>query len=213
MFGGEYKMHEITCLLIRHGKTKGNIEKRYVGCKTDEELCDIGTSELKACGLSENETLIYKKVFVSPLRRCIQTSEILFPMHEIEIVDDFREIDFGEFENKNYLELKDNGDYQAWIDSGGEMTFPNGESRDEFVARNVNAFKKVVMQLDDKAKDCIIPFVIHGGSIMAIMSTLTGEEYFDFQIPCSGAYKLKLSVGEKKIDVISYDRIYSRCDS
>lgn len=33
-------------IFIRHGKTKGNLEKRYIG-KTDESLCEIGIKELK----------------------------------------------------------------------------------------------------------------------------------------------------------------------
>ena len=27
--------------LIRHGLTNGNLEGRYIGCRTDEPLCEI----------------------------------------------------------------------------------------------------------------------------------------------------------------------------
>ena len=33
-------------ILIRHGKTKGNLEKRYIGV-TDEPLTDEGAHELR----------------------------------------------------------------------------------------------------------------------------------------------------------------------
>ena len=33
-------------ILIRHGKTPGNLEKRYVG-RTDEGLSEIGIGEIK----------------------------------------------------------------------------------------------------------------------------------------------------------------------
>lgn len=36
---------------------------------------------------------------------------------------DFRECDFGIFEGKNYEELKENRDYQRWLDSGGVLPF------------------------------------------------------------------------------------------
>ena len=34
-------------ILIRHGMTRGNMEKRYVGCRTDESLCPEGIAQLK----------------------------------------------------------------------------------------------------------------------------------------------------------------------
>ena len=69
-------------------------------------------------------------VFVSPMLRCRQTAEILFPqIPQIEI-DPWREMDFGEFEGKNYAQLNGDLRYQAWIDSGGTLAFPGGESRE-----------------------------------------------------------------------------------
>ncbi len=65
-------------------------------------------------------------VFVSPMLRCRQTAEILFPqIPQIEI-DPWREMDFGEFEGKNYAQLNGDPRYQAWIDSGGTLAFPGG---------------------------------------------------------------------------------------
>ena len=34
-------------LLIRHGKTAGNLEGRYIGSRTDESLCEAGILGLK----------------------------------------------------------------------------------------------------------------------------------------------------------------------
>ena len=34
-------------ILIRHGKTRGNLEGRYIGCRSDENLCAEGIEELK----------------------------------------------------------------------------------------------------------------------------------------------------------------------
>ena len=33
-------------ILIRHGKTLGNLEGRYIGCRTDECLCEEGQAAL-----------------------------------------------------------------------------------------------------------------------------------------------------------------------
>lgn len=206
-------MKEIECLLIRHGKTKGNIEKRYIGCKTDEALCAAGKEELECKKLIDRTKLkVGSRVYISPMRRCIQTADILLPECEKKTVNDFREIDFGEFENKSYKELNGNLNYQRWIESDGTMPFPNGESREEFIARNIMAFNDVLLKECGKSTE-VVPFVIHGGNIMAIMSSLTGENYFDFQISCGEGILVKCMAEEGKIDVISYDCIYGRCDT
>ena len=97
--------------LIRHGMTEGNREKRYIG-KTDEGLCDEGRRILerrKAAGEYPEADL----VFVSPMRRCLETAEVLYPGQEPVVVEEFRECDFGLFEGKNYRELTGNVHYQA----------------------------------------------------------------------------------------------------
>ena len=80
--------------LIRHGMTEGNRYQRYIGV-TDEPLCEEGRELL--------EKFTYPKpqaVFVSPLKRCLETAAILFGDPKVRIIDQLAECDFGEFENK-----------------------------------------------------------------------------------------------------------------
>ena len=112
--------------LIRHGETEGNREKRYIG-RTDEPLCEEGVELLK-----RNEYPEAERIYISPMLRCRQSAEIIYPDREYEIVDTLRECDFGLFENKNYQELDGNPLYQKWIDSMGTLPFPEGESREDF---------------------------------------------------------------------------------
>jgi broad specificity phosphatase PhoE len=72
-------------------------------------------------------------VVSSPMKRCVQTAEIYFPGQEPVIQEKLRESDFGLFENKNYEELKDEPEYQKWLDSGGTIPFPGGESHEAFL--------------------------------------------------------------------------------
>ena len=110
-------------ILIRHGKTAGNLERRYIGCRTDEELCAEGVEQLKALCYPAVDA-----VFASPLKRCIQSAEIICPGMPVHVVDDLRECDFGDFEGHNYEELKDDPAYQAWLDSLGERPFHPGNA-------------------------------------------------------------------------------------
>ena len=170
--------------LIRHGLTAGNREKRYIGWRTDEPLCPEGIEALRGVQAPPAEL-----VFSSPLRRCLQTAEILYPRLRPEIVPDFRECDFGAFEGLNYAELNGRADYQAWIDSGGELPFPGGESRASFAARCVGAFEALRPRLRGRGA----ALIVHGGTIMAVMEAFAVPKgtYFDFQRPCGAGYVLE----------------------
>lgn len=56
---------------------------------------------------------------VSPMLRCRQTAERIWPSMPFETEPLMRELDFGEYERKTYEELKNKPVYQAWLDSGG----------------------------------------------------------------------------------------------
>ena len=162
-------------ILIRHGKTYGNTLGRYIGT-TDEELCAEGREGLDALRESgQYRSIRPDLVYVSPLRRCRQTAELLFPGVPQEICRDFRECDFGEFENKNYKELSGNPAYQAWVDSGGTLPFPGGESREAFQERCRAEFARV-LRARRKQAGSSAAFVVHGGTIMSILSAYAAPE-------------------------------------
>lgn len=175
-YNGKNKMKII---FIRHGKTKGNLEKRYIG-KTDEPLCAQGIEELKNnCAAKKYENV--DLVFTSPMNRCIETVKIIYENKNVIEILDFTEMDFGDFEGKNYAELNGNADYQAWIDSNGTLPFPNGENRSDFEKRCMEGLKKMI-SLAEKNKANTIAAVVHGGTIMAVLSGLGFGSYYDFQI-------------------------------
>ena len=103
--------------LIRHGKTKGNLEERYIG-RTDEPLCEAGRENLKKYQYPQVEM-----VFTSPMKRCMQTAETIYPGQQYQCIEELRESDFGAFEGHTYKELSGDVRYQAWIDSGGTCHF------------------------------------------------------------------------------------------
>ena len=125
-------------ILLRHSMTRGNLEGRYIGCRTDEPLCEEGIRLL-----ADRIYPAVDRIYTSPMRRCIETAQAIWGdslsaacrrsgartsedgqdpcsgIRQIPIVPvpALRECDFGEFENKNYQELNGNPAYQAWIDS------------------------------------------------------------------------------------------------
>lgn len=172
-------MKHTEIVFIRHGLTQGNLEKRYIG-RTDEGLCERGRQELLVkAGLGALPQA--DRVYCSPMLRCVETVEILYPsVTDIIAVEEFREMDFGAFEGKNYLELKGEPAYQAYLDSGGLAAFPEAETREAFTGRCREGFCALIPGLFARKSAA---FVVHGGTIMALMSAFARPQkpYFDWQ--------------------------------
>ncbi len=247
--------NQINLILIRHGETASNSSGRYLG-RTDEELSGDGKAKLlinQAAGRYPKAEL----VFSSPMKRCIQTSELIYDCRSPILIEEWREMDFGRFEGKNYQELNGDTQYQAWIDSNGSLPFPEGESREQFALRCQKGFRKLLgiiqQELQEKVRrevqqkvqrevrreiqhevQCQIKCemqlrmqqeaqqiwqeaqqreeitltaaaVIHGGSIMALLSAYCGGDYFDYRCKNGEGYlcclKLKDSM-EFKLTII-----------
>lgn len=191
-------------LLIRHGETYGNKMKRYIGKKTDEPLLEESKEGLKKLNYPVPDL-----VYVSPMLRCTQTAGILFPGKPLNIIDELEECDFGEFENKNYLELNGNKNYQAWIDSGGTLPFPGGESREEFQKRNIRGFQKVMGNCMRRGAQSAA-LVVHGGTIMNIMEEYAEESrpFYDWHVKNGKGYEVEMDPllwkkGRRSLHVIS----------
>lgn len=183
-------------VFIRHGETKGNREGRYIGV-TDDPLLEESeeTLEKKAEGLSKLLSLkgvdkgkvTQMHLFVSPLLRCRQTAEIYFPLFNGEIVPGLCECNFGIFENKNYAELNGNPEYQRYIDSGGTIGFPGGETLLQFQNRCVSAFLEAIAKVPEED---ICVFVVHGGTIMALLDAFSNphKDYFSWGVKNGEGY-------------------------
>ena len=108
---------EIRLTLIRHGATLSNKEGRYLG-KTDEALSPEGIGMLKKAVTGGNYPTA-DLLFSGPMKRCLETAQILYPGQTPIFVPEWTEMDFGAFEGHNYQELSGDPAYQRWIDSGG----------------------------------------------------------------------------------------------
>lgn len=194
------------CYLIRHGITAGNKLLNFNGCRTDEPLSEEGRAALKAIDGIPEGTLL----FVSPMKRARETASIMLPGREQTVIEDLREMDFGDFEGKNHKMLDGDPEYQAWLDSGGFSKIPGGESISEFRERAGRGFREAVRQAAAKGADTICA-VVHGGTIMAVMNIVTGEDYFTFNAPNGAGYTFELETDDAGsfTSATSYDRF---CD-
>ena len=157
----------MTVFLIRHGRTPANEQHLYCG-STDLPLSEAGREALVNRPPIDVGTAHF---ITSGMRRCNETLALLFGNVPYEVVEDFREIDFGAFEMKSYEMLKDEPAYQTWLYRDPEVTPPpGGESGAQMTKRVLAAYKAV----ESRGEDTVI--VTHGGVIAAIMASLFPEE-------------------------------------
>ncbi len=168
-------------VLVRHGATKMNEERRFVGI-TDDPLSESGRDLLSGYA---NDGIYPKidKLFVSPMTRCRQTAEIVFSGYEHNVVDKFKEMDFGIFEGKCGDELEKDDFFIKWMESEGKLPIPGGELRDDFIDRCANGFEEAFEDFPEDAD--VVGFVVHGGTIMALLHRFLGTPFYNY-IPKNG---------------------------
>ncbi len=196
--------NKTTLILIRHGAAQANQEHRYLG-KTDQPLSREGMLQLA----EYRKQQCYPDIdflFASPMKRCIQTAELLYPEIRSFLIKEWEEIDFGAFEGKNYLELQGDERYQAWIDSQGMLPFPGGESREEFLTRCGRGFRRMageVKQMKKRKEPLTVGCIVHGGTIMALLSQYGGGDYFDYQTANGKGYICTVRNFEDKPEIVA----------
>ncbi len=132
--------------VYRHGRTRANDEGIYIG-STDFPLTDDGAAELS--GKTDRYQYPHvQRVYSSPLTRCRETAEILFPDRELYIADDLRELNFGLFEGKKATELIGDEAYRTWLKGGApDVRPPEGESAEELCIRTYRALNSILMDM------------------------------------------------------------------
>ncbi len=169
-------------LLIRHGSTAGNLERRYIG-RTDEPLYPQGVEQIETLAEAHLNADV---LFVSPARRTVETAEILFPGKPRTEVPGLWETNFGRFEGKTADELWETAAYRQWVDGNCLGPVPEGESTDQFKERCCAAFLDCMARVPEETTAA---FVIHGGCIMAILErfALPKRGFYDYHIS-NGSY-------------------------
>lgn len=157
-----YKLH-----LLRHGLTAGNLRGEYIGV-TDLPLCEEGLDKLQDL-LEENDYPAVGKVYTSPLSRCVQTAQMLYPETFLERVPKLAEMNFGSFEGKSIAQLKGREEFLRWMEGGKTAAPPNGESAGEFAKRLQEGLDEIFRDMMD-SRIPTAALVTHGGVIMNLLA-------------------------------------------
>jgi broad specificity phosphatase PhoE len=118
-------------LLIRHGETPWNREKRVQGCRSDIELGQKGREQAEKIALSLRKQRV-DALYSSPLKRAVDTAKAIAQACglEVKVAYELREIDAGELEGLSQEELKMRYEefWKEWRESDPSFPLPGGES-------------------------------------------------------------------------------------
>lgn len=156
-----YRIH-----LIRHGVTQGNLQGRYIG-RTDLPLCEEGRRQLRALK-GQFEYPQVDMVISSPLQRCTETAQILYPERYLEQWEAFVECDFGEWENKRYQQLQKVPGFAQWLSSGMREAPPGGESPQEVLYRAADGVSQLFERMM-RERLRSVALITHGGIISMLL--------------------------------------------
>jgi alpha-ribazole phosphatase len=147
--------------LIRHGEPAEESKNRCYG-SLDIGLSEKGRRQMKeVSGHLKNEAA--SAIYTSPSSRARESASILTSSQScsIEIVADFREMDFGAFEGLTYDEIAARYPdlYRQWMETPTEIRFPNGETFTEMRTRVLRAFEEILSEREGQT----VMIVSHGG--------------------------------------------------
>ncbi len=188
-------------ILVRHGETVGNSALRLYG-SSDVELSDLGRSQMRHVRATL-AGLVVDGMWVSPLARSAESGEIVlssgWPLPQS--IEDFREIDFGDWEGLTAEEVTDrDGDaYDLWKSGIEDWRFPGGDSRKGFADRVRSSAERLFRDADG-----LHVAVLHKGVVKTIIGVLTGLDHGSYsRIPCELGSVHRLARGDAGWQVVS----------
>jgi phosphoserine phosphatase len=124
-------------LLIRHGHVEGIKPERFRG-RADLALTDRGRAQAQAVAKRVAALWPPARIYVSPMRRCIETGGAIAKACGVEAVrmDDLNDIDYGTWQWRSYKDVAEAEPqlFAAWFATPHLVRFPKGESLQDLLA-------------------------------------------------------------------------------
>ncbi len=152
-------------VLIRHGETVHNAAGIAQGWN-DSALSERGEAQVRALA-KRLRALNADALYSSPLGRAMSTARIIAGEvgMEIRTLDGLREMNYGEWEGKSYLELRRHEIYERWV-ADPDCACPGGESHTDLHRR----IESTLSLIDAKR-----PLVVAHGTAIRVGATVLME--------------------------------------
>ncbi|MFL6087628.1 MAG: histidine phosphatase family protein [Mycobacterium sp.] len=166
-------------VLVRHGQTHGNVERRLDTRPPGAELTDLGREQARvfARHLPHRPAMIAHSVALRAAQTAAEiSSEVGIDTHEFEGI---HEVQAGDLDDRNddaaiaEFEMV----YQQWHEGDLDVPMPGGETGNEVLDRYVPVLTRLRMRyLDDDSWHGDIIVVSHGAAIRLVSAVLAGVD-------------------------------------
>ena len=159
-------------VLVRHAEPTEDARGRCYG-RLDVKLSESGCEQCRrlAAHLSDEPVAA---IMCSPRLRARDTADAIAEPHglPVTVLDQLRELDFGEFEGRTYDEIATSRPelYERWMTEPTTLRFPGGEGYADLRARVIDA----VAQLRATHDGRMVVAVTHGGVVRAVVAEALG---------------------------------------
>ena len=166
-------------VLVRHGQSYANVDKRLDTRPPGAELTQLGRDQARAFARAATSRpgLLLHSVATRAVQTAAETSaEVDVPASEVTGI---HEVQVGDLENRNDQEAVDEFDatYRRWLDGERDVSMPGGESANDVLDRYLPVLDELrVRYLDDDDWTSDIIVVSHGAAIRLTAAVLAGVE-------------------------------------
>lgn len=186
--------------LIRHGLTESNKKKIYAGW-SDESLCQEGVSALLEIGKKSKKFKI-EKVFSSPIRRAVQTAEVInsFLNMTIEIEENLKEMKMGPWEGLSEDEVAEKfpNEWKIWNLEPSKLKLDGRETLKELQIRGLKAVKNI-SNISDCSRILAVTHVALIRVLIICYNNLSMDNYRKIDVPNGAVYLLDNKAEKKKV--------------
>lgn len=186
----------VTIILVRHGYSKGNKEKRFSG-QLDVPLDDIGRLQAISTSKYIYENFKVDCIYSSDLSRAYESLEPLGELLNLPVnkCKELREVDVGLWEGMLIEDVKNefSENFECYRTTPGLCKFDGGESYSECLERAKSALIKIAEANEGKT----VAIATHGGVIRTLRA------YWD-NVSMSEIKKIS-HVPNGSITVVEYD--------
>jgi len=184
-------MKKTEIILIRHGETEWNSQKRMQG-HSNSDLSSVGQAQIQALG-QWMKNVPFDHIYSSDSLRAKQTAEAItqFSGHELQFDQRLREKNLGVFEGLTSEEARERHPevFRLFKTAGSKYVIDEGESTQQLQDRALEIVDEIrIKHLEER-----VLLVTHGGFIRVVMKHSLGlslETPTRFLIRNTGVFRL-----------------------
>lgn len=197
---------------IRHGETVWNTQAKLQG-KSDIPLNEKGVALARVTGEALAD-VPFAAIYSSPLKRALQTAQLVAGDREVPIVTDRRleEIGFGIWEglscHKDHYEIPSDSFQDFFLDPFGYQPPAKGETVRHVCGRTADFLEELIRKMGKEESNVLIS--CHGCTLRALMNYFYQDYTAGFwrgHVPPNCSVSI-VEVKEKGFSILAEDKIF-----